>query len=145
MIKIICVGKKTEYDGKIKEYLIRLKTIFKTEIIAIDYSHKEYDEARKIESKKILEKIKQNDFVCLLDERGVEIDNYELTKKIINNPNFIFIIGGPYGVNDELRERANFVLKLSRLILPYEICRLILVEQIYRSQTIHLNQSYHHK
>jgi 23S rRNA (pseudouridine1915-N3)-methyltransferase len=63
---------------------------------------------------------------------------------IVNNRNVVFIIGGPYGVTQELRDRANFVMSISKLIFPYEICRLLLVEQIYRSQMIFLNHPYHH-
>jgi 23S rRNA (pseudouridine1915-N3)-methyltransferase len=80
-----------------------------------------------------------------LDERGKEINNDLLCDKITKNQNVVFVIGGPYGVNDEIRKRSNFILKLSELIFPYEICRLMLIEQIYRSQEIFLNHPYHHK
>jgi 23S rRNA (pseudouridine1915-N3)-methyltransferase len=55
-----------------------------------------------------------------------------------------FIIGGPYGVTQELRDRSNFVWSLGKLVMPYEIVRLVLVEQIYRSQCINSNHPYHH-
>ncbi|MDR2821473.1 MAG: 23S rRNA (pseudouridine(1915)-N(3))-methyltransferase RlmH [Mycoplasmataceae bacterium] len=144
MIKIIAIGKKTDYDLHINKYLNRLNKNFETKLDLIQYSSKANNEARNIESAEIIKKIKPSDFVILLDERGKELNNTELCNKITNNRNVIFIIGGPYGVNDELRKRANFVWSISSLIVPYEFARLLLVEQIYRSQEIFLNHPYHH-
>jgi 23S rRNA (pseudouridine1915-N3)-methyltransferase len=109
MIKIIAIGKKTDYDLHINKYLNRLNKNFETKLDLIQYSSKANNEARNIESAEIIKKIKPSDFVILLDERGKELNNTELCNKITNNRNVIFIIGGPYGVNDELRKRANFV------------------------------------
>lgn len=57
----------------------------------------------------------------------------------------VFIIGGAYGVDDTLRKNVNYILKLSDLVFPHEIVRLILSEQIYRSIMILNNHPYHHK
>jgi 23S rRNA (pseudouridine1915-N3)-methyltransferase len=111
----------------------------------LSHSGKENEEAIKTESKTILGKISSSDYVIVLDERGKLIDNYELSNKLSVNKNIIIIIGGPYGVSQEIRDRANFVWSLGKLVYPYEIVRLILTEQIYRSQMINLNHPYHHK
>jgi len=145
MIKLICVGKKTIYDEKINDYIKRLRKPFDVSIITLPFSTLEYDAARNVESKAILEKINDKDFVILLDERGKDIDNDEFTDILTKKNNIVMVIGGPYGVNETLRKRANFILKFSKLVFPYEICRLIIVEQIYRSQTIANNQPYHHR
>ena len=55
------------------------------------------------------------------------------------------IIGGAYGVNDELRRRANIVLSLSKMVMPHQIVRLVLIEQIYRAQAIANHHPYHHE
>ncbi|MDR1850919.1 MAG: 23S rRNA (pseudouridine(1915)-N(3))-methyltransferase RlmH [Mycoplasmataceae bacterium] len=144
MIKIIVVGKKTEYDFKINEYETRLKNNFKISWTKIDYSGAKGELAREQESKEILSKISKNDFVILLDERGKELDNQQLTNKLTTNKNIVIIIGGPYGVNEELRKRANYMWSLGKLIMPYEIVRLLLTEQIYRCQCISTNHPYHH-
>ncbi|MDR2829159.1 MAG: 23S rRNA (pseudouridine(1915)-N(3))-methyltransferase RlmH [Mycoplasmataceae bacterium] len=144
MIKVVAIGKKTDYDLHINKYLIRLNKNFETKLDLIQYSSKSNNEARNLESNEILKKLKPSDFVILLDERGKGLNNIELCNKITNNRNVVFIIGGPYGVNDELRNRANFIWSISSLIVPYEFARLLLIEQIYRSQEIFLNHPYHH-
>ncbi|MDR2636431.1 MAG: 23S rRNA (pseudouridine(1915)-N(3))-methyltransferase RlmH [Mycoplasmataceae bacterium] len=145
MIKVVAIGKKTEYDNKIDDYAKRLINNFKTTICCIKHSTYSGNQARDFESNEIFKKIKPSDFVVLLDERGGQLTNIELCKKITNNSNVVFIVGGPYGVNEHLRKRANFMLSLSKLVLPYEISRLILIEQIYRTQEIFLNHPYHHE
>jgi 23S rRNA (pseudouridine1915-N3)-methyltransferase len=109
MIKVVAIGKKTDYDLHINKYLIRLNKNFETKLDLIQYSSKSNNEARNLESNEILKKLKPSDFVILLDERGKGLNNIELCNKITNNRNVVFIIGGPYGVNDELRNRANFI------------------------------------
>ena len=98
---------------------------------------------------RILEKIKPSDFVILLDERGKNISSPELAKMLlngfVNSQNFVIIIGGAFGVSEELRKRANFVWSLSKLVFPHQIVRLILVEQIYRAQEISSGGKYHHE
>ena len=58
--------------------------------------------------------------------------------------NMVFVIGGAYGVNDEVRKRANMILSFSAFTLTHQMIRLFLVEQIYRAMTILKNESYHH-
>jgi 23S rRNA (pseudouridine1915-N3)-methyltransferase len=80
----------------------------------------------------------------LLDEIGQNINNDELNQKFCKNKNVYLIIGGPYGVDKAVKQRANFIFALGKLIYPYELVRLIIVEQIYRSQMINSNHPYHH-
>ena len=87
--------------------------------------------------------------MILLDERGKNISSPELSKILmngfVNSQNFVIVIGGAFGVADELRQRANFVWSLSKLVFPHQIVRLILVEQIYRAQEISSGGKYHHE
>ncbi|MDR2847311.1 MAG: 23S rRNA (pseudouridine(1915)-N(3))-methyltransferase RlmH [Mycoplasmataceae bacterium] len=138
MITIIAVGKKTTYDKYIEDYCKKLRGHFKITWVFINVSNI-IDE-----TKNIANKIPDKDFVILLDEIGKEIDNSTLSKKIIDNKNITFIIGGPYGVNEEIINRANFIWSLGKLIYPYELVRLILTEQIYRSHMVSINHPYHH-
>jgi 23S rRNA (pseudouridine1915-N3)-methyltransferase len=57
----------------------------------------------------------------------------------------IFIIGGAYGVSKAIEERANYTWKLSSLVFPHMLVRVILVEQIYRAMTIIKGEKYHHE
>ena len=63
----------------------------------------------------------------------------------VNSQNFVIVIGGAFGVTEELRKRANFVWSLSKLVFPHQIVRLILVSKIYRAQEISSGGKYHHE
>ena len=97
----------------------------------------------------VLSRIKPRDLVVLLDERGVSLTSIEFSSKIQQwmvqgHQRLIFIIGGAYGVNEELKKKANIVLSVSSFTLTHQMIRLFLVEQIYRAMTIIKNESYHH-
>ena len=73
----------------------------------------------------------------------------EITFKAINDPTrreiLVFLIGGAYGVEDEIKKRANFTWSLSELVFPHMLVRLILAEQVYRACSILANEKYHHE
>ena len=96
----------------------------------------------------ILNNIKKDDIVIALDERGRQLDSIEFSK-IINNyrincsRDVIFILGGADGLDQMVINRANLVLSLSKMTLPHLLARIVLIEQIYRAQTIINNHPYH--
>jgi 23S rRNA (pseudouridine1915-N3)-methyltransferase len=150
MLKIISVGKSHEdwiLEG-INRYEKRLKTPFNLEWVILPPSSKKGALARENESEAILKRLDPGDFIILLDERGEKIDSPGLASlledKIAHSNKIVIIIGGAYGVDDNLRERANKVLSISDMVFPHQLVRLILVEQIYRAQEISLGKSYHH-
>jgi 23S rRNA (pseudouridine1915-N3)-methyltransferase len=97
------------------------------------------------ESENILKHITKTDFVILLDETGSQISSNQLSEMIFAaNNNVVFVVGGAYGVDDNVFARANFVWSLSKLVFPHQIVRLLLSEQIYRAYTISINHPYHH-
>ena len=142
MIKIIAGGKKNlpEYETLIAEYQKRTKKPF-------DFSFALYDE-EKLAS--ILEKweFKAHDYIILTDERGKNISSPELSslleKQFNNSKNIVIIIGGAYGVNNEVREKADFIWSFSNLVFPHQIARLLVSEQIYRAWDISRGGKYHH-
>lgn len=88
-------------------------------------------------------------FVVLLDERGKLLESPELARKInevfLNGKELVFVIGGAFGhFSPAVQARADLILSFSRMVFPHQICRLILVEQIYRAQEIQLGHPYHH-
>lgn len=143
MIKIICVGKiKEKYlrDG-ILDYYNRINKYHKLNIIEVEDSNIEEEKMR------ILKYIDNRDFVITLDIEGNMLSSLELSDKIdkifITNPNITFVIGGSYGLADEIKKRSNFSLSFSKFTFPHQLFRIILLEQIYRSFKILNNETYH--
>jgi 23S rRNA (pseudouridine1915-N3)-methyltransferase len=86
--------------------------------------------------------------VIVLDERGKQFDSIEfgawLEKQTVHNPHGItFVMGGDLGLSEEIRSRGDKVVALSRMTLPHEIARLVLLEQVYRACTIIRHVPYH--
>ena len=105
---------------------------------------------KKEESQNILKQLAPNDVLILLDETGKMINSPGLANLIQQKANqstqkLIFLIGGAYGVNDEIKKRANFTWSLSQLVFPHMLVRLLLAEQIYRACSILANEKYHHE
>ncbi len=147
MIKIICVGKIKEkyFTHAVEEYIKRLSKYTKLEIIELpDYN---YDKTKTIleEGKNILSKISNKDFVITLEIKGKKLNSVQLSKFINENisNNIIFIIGGSYGLSNDVLKRSNYALSFSDLTFPHQLFRVILLEQLYRSFKIINNESYH--
>jgi 23S rRNA (pseudouridine1915-N3)-methyltransferase len=105
---------------------------------------------KKEEAQNILKQLAPNDVLILLDETGKMINSPGLANLIQQKANqstqkLIFLIGGAYGVNDEIKKRANFTWSLSQLVFPHMLVRLLLAEQIYRACSILANEKYHHE
>jgi 23S rRNA (pseudouridine1915-N3)-methyltransferase len=143
MIKIIAGGKKSSgwVSEACAEYEKRLKKPFdiKWEIFEED---------------KLLKKLESWDFnsnevVILADERGKNISSPELSSKLTNifnsSKEAVIIIGGAFGVSEEVRNRADFVWSFSRLVFPHMLMRVMMTEQIYRAQEIANGGKYHHE
>lgn len=147
MIKIICVGKIKEkfYKEAIEEYKKRLSKYTKLQIIEINDELEEI--ALKKESINILKNIKENDYVITLEIEGNHLSSIEFASKIdktlIINSNITFVIGGSYGLGNEVKKRSDYKLSFSNMTFPHQLFRIILLEQIYRGFKIINNESYH--
>ena len=146
MINIIAVGKKHDPNitDAINDYEKRLRAPFEVKWVLLPYSAKNGDEARQDESERIISQLRPADFVVLLDERGQDLSSPDFSALLTSQQNIVIIIGGAFGVNDELRQRADRVISLSAMVFPHQLVRLILIEQIYRAQAIATNHPYHH-
>jgi len=150
MISIITIGKKHENWVRqgIERYQQRLQRPRDVKWSIIAHSALDGTRARQDESKRILSRLNSRDFVIVLDERGKLLDSPALAQSIdqafADSRPLVFIIGGAYGVTDEVRERADLVWSLSPLVFPHQLVRLILVEQLYRAQEISRGGKYHH-
>lgn len=136
--KFIWVGKtkNKNYLALQDDYLQRLSHFVKTEIIEVrDGDNKETTGNR------ILEKLNQTSFVCLLDVTGRGISSHELAAEVekwqnAGHKEIAFIIGGFEGVSPAVAARADLVLSLSFLTFTHEMARVVLLEQLYRAYTI---------
>ncbi len=151
MIKLIAIGKKHEswvHEG-IERYQKRLRAPWSVEWVLLPHSSLEGTRARQDESERILARLTSTDYVVLLDERGKLLDSPALSRtfqqQIDSSKAIVIIIGGAYGVTEELKQRANLIWSLSPAVFPHQLVRLILIEQLYRSQEITSGRPYHHE
>ena len=105
---------------------------------------------KKLEAIAILKAIQPTDVLILLDETGKMLTSPGLAKLIQQKANqsaqrIVFLIGGAYGVAEDIKERAQFSWSLSALVFPHMLVRLILAEQVYRACSILANEKYHHE
>ena len=105
---------------------------------------------KKKEAEMILQSLKQEDFLVALDESGKQFNskgvaNFLQQKASESTKHIVFLIGGAYGLDDQVLQKARIKWSLSALTFPHQLVRLILVEQLYRACTILRNEKYHHK
>ena len=149
-IRVLAIGKKHEswVSEGIDRYEKRMKKPFDIKWQLLPHSSREGDVARTEESERILAKVEARDFLVLLDERGKNIDSPALAttlqRPFDTSRNITVVIGGAYGVDVSVHERADFTWSLSKLVFPHQLVRLILTEQLYRAQDILAGGKYHH-
>ncbi|MBB4071051.1 23S rRNA (pseudouridine(1915)-N(3))-methyltransferase RlmH [Canibacter oris] len=148
-LRILAVGKKHESwvaEG-IGRYEKRLRKPWQVQWQLLPHSAQQEEQARTEESTRILGKLQDAEFVVLLDERGKMLSSPKLAQTLeqqLQRRNATVIIGGAYGVDERVRQRADLVWSLSDLVFPHQLVRLILVEQIYRAGEIAAGRPYHH-
>ena len=156
-IKIYAIGhlKEAYLKQGINEYLERLKPYTQVEIIEVNDesivtnpSAKEIEIAKDKEGQKILKLLKNDEYVIGLDlvnkqPTSPEFAKYLEDKFVLGGSNISFVIGGSYGLSDELKARCNDRIGLSNMTFLHQMTRLILLEQIYRAFKINRNEVYH--
>ncbi len=153
-IKIIALGKIKEKFLKsgIDKFLKRLTPyaqINVTEINPIEI--KDENLTNKVllsEGEKILSNIKPTDFVVTMEISGKEFSSEEFAKKIEELTNsgtqeIVFVIGSSCGIGENVSQRANLKMSMSKMTFLHEFARLILVEQLYRAFKIIKGETYH--
>lgn len=132
-----------------EKYLGRLRDV-KIDLRELPAS-KEKDPAKQSaeESQRLLSTAKKLDgLIVVLDERGSDITSKGLAKRLgelrDQGRTVIILLGGAYGLTDEVRSAADHIVKLSDMTLPHELCRVFLLEQLYRAQEINKGTGYHH-
>ena len=156
-INIACVGniKERFYSDAIKEYSKRLGAYVNLEIVEVA-DEKTPDKAseainRQIKEKegsRLLAKIKEQEYVILLDLRGRMYSSEEMSHQLsqamlFGKSDFTFVIGGSLGVSEAVKQRANETWCFSKMTFPHQLMRVILLEQIYRTFKIMYHEPYH--
>ena len=155
-IKLIVIGKtnaKYFLEGE-KEYEKRLKHYTKFEEIIISdlkqLGKLSENELKKKEGQLILGKLENSDHVILLDNKGkshssIEFGNFLQQKMNSGLKSLVFVVGGAYGFSDEIYQRANSKVSLSKMTFSHQMVRMIFKEQLYRGFSILRGEKYHHE
>lgn len=157
-INIICIGKIKEkyFTDAINEYAKRLSAFCKFSVIELAEERiksntpniSQINEVLQAEGKRILQKVSPSDFVEAMCIEGKMLSSEELAKTLeavsLGGKSTVdFIIGGSYGLSDEVKKRADLRLSMSKMTFPHQMARMILSEQIYRAFEILSNGKYH--
>jgi len=155
-ITLLCVGKTD--DGQlaaiIDKFQQRLKHYIPFSMVSIpdvkNTKHLRSDQQRTKEGIAILKYLSPGDYVVLLDERGKEYRSVDfasyLNKLMVGSmQQVVFVVGGPYGFDEPIYERANSRISLSKMTFSHQMVRLFFVEQLYRAFTILKGEPYHHE
>jgi 23S rRNA (pseudouridine1915-N3)-methyltransferase len=132
------------YAGRLpREWKFRLDLIGTARRQKSDKSGK----AMEAEGEQILTRLDRSERVVLLDERGRQLGSKDLADKLnlwqVDGRDLCFVVGGPDGVSDACRQRADFTWSLSRLTLPHGLARVLLAEQLYRAWSLQTGHPYH--
>ena len=155
-VKIICVGKLKDkfFRDASDEYMKRLKAYCKAEIIEIpaanlpdDPNDSQIDAALEKEAEAILKKIPSNSTVVAMCVEGKLYSSEDMaeliSKSAMNSGEIIFIIGGSYGLSENVKRKANVRMSASKMTFPHRLFRVMLLEQIYRGYKINSGGKYH--
>ena len=154
-IKLLFIGKENleELQTAAQDYISKINNYNSFDIEAIPYIKNtkslSIELQKKQEGELFLKKISSQDIVVLLDECGKEYRSIQFSQFMqqrLNSgcKNVLFLIGGAYGFSEELYQRANFTLSMSKMTFPHKLARLFFLEQLYRAFTILKGEPYHH-
>ncbi|HRH37722.1 MAG TPA: 23S rRNA (pseudouridine(1915)-N(3))-methyltransferase RlmH [Flavobacteriales bacterium] len=133
-----------------EEYLARLRrTIAIEEVVVAEAGKGDPAFQQRTECERILAALRPGERVVALDERGKQWTSPKLAEQLgrwrdQGTRQIVFVVGGAYGLNEEVRAKADVVLALSAMTFPHQLVRPILAEQIYRAFTILGGTPYHH-
>lgn len=155
-IVLLQTGKTTEKNiAEVAElYAARIRKYCGFEIVTLpdlkSTKNMSVQEQKTKEGIKIIQSFNTDDYVILLDEKGREFKTSEFSTWIeklfmLRKKRIVFVIGGPWGFSEEVYNRADFRMALSRMTFPHQLVRLLFLEQLYRVFTIIKGEPYHHE
>ena len=139
MIRLLAIGKMKDrnYAALTEQYLKRVRPWARLEVVELK------DQGPDREARAMVERVGPSGHVVAMDERGETMTSRELGGLLATHGSIAFLIGGPDGLGDAARARADRTLSLSAMTFPHELARLMLVEQIYRGLAINRGHAYH--
>ena len=155
-IKLLAIGKtdNKELQSLIDDYQKRLGFYIKFEFDIIPdlkkVKHLSEDQQKQKEGDLILGKISSTDVLILLDENGKQMDSVGFSDYLQKHMSsgikqLVFVIGGPYGFSQDVYNKSQGKISLSKMTFSHQMIRLFIVEQLYRGFTILKNEPYHHR
>ena len=151
-LRILAVGARQPawVDTATQEYLRRIRPPWRLELVALEAATRgtrgAADAVRR-EGERVLDALRDRERVVLLDETGKTLATRELATRLealaVGTPDVALLIGGPDGHAPDVRARAAETWSLSKLTLPHGLARVLLVEQLYRAQSLLLGHPYH--
>jgi len=155
-IKLLAIGKtdNKQLQMLIDDYQKRLGFYVKFEFEIIPDLKKvknlSEDQQKQKEGELILNKLNATDVLILLDENGKQLDSVAFSNYLQKHMNsgikrLVFVIGGPYGFSQDVYNKAQGKLSLSKMTFSHQMIRLFVIEQLYRGFTILKNEPYHHR
>lgn len=155
-IVLLQIG-KTDRDylvEGIEEFSKRITRLAPFEIITVpDIKNRRslnMNEQLKKEGEAIRSKLSKGDYIILLDERGKSLTSIQFAETLdslfqSSSKRIVFVIGGPYGLDKDLRREASSILSLSKMTFSHQLVRLLFVEQLYRALSILGGLPYHNE
>lgn len=148
-VRLIAVGDKMPdwVEAGCGTYLPRFRHQFRLALDAIAASKRDGENAKQDHERALLSRLKPADFLILLDERGTEYSTEALANKLtqwelMSRP-LVFAIGGADGWSDQIRQRADGMWSLSKLVFPHPLVRIMVIEQLYRADALRQGHPYH--
>jgi 23S rRNA (pseudouridine1915-N3)-methyltransferase len=148
-VRLIAVGQKMPawVEAGCQEYLPRFRHQFRLTIETLPASKYAGKPAQEDHERRLLGRLKSSDFLVLLDERGVSFTTeslaHQLTQWELTGRSMVFAIGGADGWAESTRQRADGLWSLSQLVFPHPLVRLLVIEQLYRADTVRQGHPYH--
>ena len=145
-ITVISVSKPSgAWAGLVDDYCTRLSRVTDFKHIVIKERGDSPVSTRKQTTDEIRKKIPAGHAVVMLDERGKQVTSPFFAQQTAKSQKPVcYVIGSSYGVDEEFLQQADLVLGLSKMVLPHELARVMLLEQLYRAHAILTNHPYHH-
>lgn len=157
MLTLITVGKLKEpfYKSAVAEYEKRLKAYGGIQILELpevklpeNPSRAQIDMALKKEAEAVRQKLPKNCWLCILTPEGKLLSSEELAKKFSTvrtggKSDLVFLIGSSFGIDPELKQQGDFRLSMSPMTFPHHLARVMVLEQVYRAESILAGSKYH--